>query len=142
MGASQSSSFVDLNLSYARVGAVAQRHAVQGAEGAPASSPRAAAVTSGSIGIPPHLLLPTFDFRCQTMSRPTTSDEQRMESRFSQEAWELPKLGDCTSHDYINPERTARRTACHAHTTGRVVAGVGGGPRAAAREGKGPAPRP
>jgi hypothetical protein len=30
-----------------------------------ASSARAAAAISDSIGIPPHLLLPPFDFRCQ-----------------------------------------------------------------------------
>ncbi len=65
---------------------VAQRHAVQGAEGITASSARAAAVIGDSNGIPPHLLLPPFDFRCQTISGPTTSDEQRMGSRFSHEA--------------------------------------------------------
>ena len=52
-----------------------------------------------------------------------------------------PKPGDF-SHDYVNRERTEKRTACHAHTTGRVAAGVGGRPRAVAREGKGPDPRP
>src|ERR1700731_973288 len=70
---------------------VAQRHAGQGAEGITASSARAAAVISDSNGIPPHLLLPPFDFRRQTISRPTTSDEQR-------------KLGGFKSHDYISRE--------------------------------------
>src|SRR5260370_27006732 len=56
---------------------VAQRHAVQGAEGITASSARAAAVIGDSNGIPPHLLLPPFDFRCQTISRPTTSEWDR-----------------------------------------------------------------
>lgn len=71
---------------------VAQCHAVQGAEGIIRFEPRAAAVISDSIGMPPHLLLPVFDCRCQTISRPTTSDEQRMESRFSHEAGNSPNI--------------------------------------------------
>ena len=48
----------------------------------------AGAVVIDSAGIPPTLLLPTFDFRCQTQTipKPTTIDEQRTESRFSHEA--------------------------------------------------------
>ena len=57
-----------------------------------ASSARAAAAISDSIGIPPHLLLPAFDFRCQNISRLTTSDEQRMESRFNHEAREFAQI--------------------------------------------------
>src|SRR5260370_6373838 len=114
----------------------------RGEGGITAAGARARAVVAASNAIPPQLLLPPFDFRCQTISRPTTSDEQRMGSRFSHEAGISPKLGGFKSHDYISRERTERRTACHAHTTGPVVAGVGGGPRAAAREGKGPDPRP
>src|SRR5471030_1313809 len=44
---------------------VAKCHMVQGAVRPPASNPRAAAV-SDSIGMLPRLLLPSFDFRCQT----------------------------------------------------------------------------
>jgi len=48
----------------------------------------AGAVVIGSAEIPPTLLLPTFDFRCQTRTipQPATIDEQRMEPRFSREA--------------------------------------------------------
>jgi hypothetical protein len=53
---------------------------------------RKAAAISDSIGIPPHLLLPTFEFRCQTISQPSMSDQQRMELRFSYEAREFAQI--------------------------------------------------
>src|SRR6266852_9753034 len=53
-----------------------------------------------------------------------------------------PKSGGFKSHDDISRERTERRTACHSHATRRVAAGMGGGARAGACEGKGPYPCP
>jgi integrase len=47
--------------------------------GSPAASARAAAVISESIGIPPHLSLPPFDARYQSISRPPNT--QRREER-------------------------------------------------------------
>jgi len=46
-------------------------------------------VVSDPIGIPSHLLLPTFGFRCQAISWPTTGDEQPLQSRFSHAAQEF-----------------------------------------------------
>src|SRR6478672_10583007 len=56
-------------------------------------------------------------------------DEQRAMSREWNRAsatrrGNSPKLGGFKGHDYISRERTERQTACHARTTGRVVAGV------------------
>ena len=82
-----------------------------------------------SIGIPPNLLLPAFDFQCQTNSQPITNDDaQRMESRFSHEARELVRTRRLRKLPF-HPSRqwTERRTACRAHTFGRVATrGIGG----------------
>jgi hypothetical protein len=44
-----------------------------------------------------------------------------MESRFTSKRGNSRKFGGFKSHDYISRERTERRTACHAHTTGGFV---------------------
>jgi hypothetical protein len=71
---------------------VVQRHAVQGAEGITRCERAPRLAISDSIGISPHLLLPPFDFRCQTISRSTTSGQQQMESRFSHKAREIAQI--------------------------------------------------
>src|SRR3546814_18099961 len=88
------------------------------------------------------MLLPPFNFRRHTISRPATGDEQRRQSRFSHEAREFAQIGGAKSHDYIDRERTQTRADCHAQATGGVAARVGGAPQATAREGKGTDPPP
>jgi hypothetical protein len=71
---------------------VAQRHAAQGAEGITRFERTCRSCDERLHLNTPPLLLPPFDFRCQTISRPTTSDEQRMGSRFSHEAREFAQM--------------------------------------------------
>jgi hypothetical protein len=110
-------------------------------------APRAAAAIGDAIGHRNSATLVTPNVRLRVPNsshgqQPAMSSEWRMESRFSHEARRVrPTNPGDFSHDPVNRERTEKRTARHAHTTGRVAASVGSGPRADARQGKSPDPR-
>ena len=96
--------------------------AVKAPRGSPALSVREAALASYTIGIAPHLLLPAFDLRCQTVPRPTPAMSS---GQSPQPRRKFAQLRRFQSHDDINRERKPRRADRHAHTTGRVAAGMG-----------------